>query len=125
MKHLLIGLVSLGSISAFAGEKVKCQVIDLENVGTGNPTKFVVDVGTNVVDVKLAEFSGAEGFKLSVNFLKRTFDQSYILDAAIVKQGERTIDARAMGKKLPITLQLGNRNDQTEEMSWLTMTCGI
>ncbi|MFZ4715663.1 MAG: hypothetical protein ACOYL6_18210 [Bacteriovoracaceae bacterium] len=125
MKFFLVTLLTLGSISAFAGETVKCQVIDMPNLGSDNPTTFDVDVDKNVVDVKLAEFQGEEGYKLSVNVLKRSLDQNYILDASIVSEGNRTIFARAFGKTLPLTLQIGNMNDKTEEASWLTMTCGL
>ena len=80
MKSLFAGLLVVTSLSAFAGEEVKCKVIDLPNLGSENPTTFTVDVSENTVDIKLAEFDGDEGYKLSVNVLKRSLDKNYILD---------------------------------------------
>jgi len=125
MKHWILAALTFSTSTAFALENVKCHVVDFPNLGTRHPTVFVVDVDTNIVDTKLATFQGEEKFELSVNIVKRQWDGKYILDASIVKANERTIHARAMGEKLPLTLQLGNMNDKTQEVSWLTMTCGL
>ncbi len=118
-------VVMMSGVPAIAGEIVKCRAVDLPRVGNGPETRFSVDVSQNQVDVALAAFPAAEGYQFTVNVNKRALDQNYILDANLVKKGVRTIFSQAMGKTLPLTLQLGNLNERKDIASFVTLTCGI
>lgn len=113
----------VGKSETDSSEIVNCEIVDFPNLGTNKSKSVSVDVYKTDVDSPLATFKGEEGFKIEVNVFKRSIDKMYLLDANIIKKGERSIFGRAFSPTLPITIQLGNMNEKTQAVSWLTMIC--